>query len=96
MRPLHLQRLDMALNPRKQEQRKEAMEREIHKYETTFGQIDLEKRYHVFFDLLWYGQLPCTDVKGLTSEIKDELSFLKKCYWKGKELSCNSIFQKRR
>ena len=47
------------------------------------------------FDLLWYGQLPCTDVKGLTSEIKDELSFSKKCYGKGKELSCNSIFQKR-
>ena len=95
VRPLHLQRLDMALNPSKQEQRQKAKEREIHQYEKTFGQIDLEKWYHSYFDLLWYGQLPCTDVKGLTSEIKDELSFLKKCYWKGKELSCNSIFQKR-
>ena len=54
----------------------------------------MDKKYEAYFELLWYGQLPCTDVKGLTSGFKDELSFLKKCYWKGLEISCNSIFQK--
>ena len=39
--------------------------------------------------------MPCTDVKGVTSELKDELAFIKKCYWKEKEIDCKAIFQKR-
>ena len=47
------------------------------------------------FELLWYSQLPCLDVKGITSEERDELSFIKRCYWKNRPISCNAIFQKR-
>ena len=55
----------------------------------------MNKSYKQLFELLWYSQMPCFDVKGLTSEAKDELSFLKKCYWKEEPISCNAIFQER-
>ena len=47
------------------------------------------------FDLLWYTQLPCSDVRGLTSNVKDELSFIKRCYWKKEPIACSALFQKR-
>ena len=47
------------------------------------------------FELLWYSQMPCFDVNGLTSKAKDELSFLKKCFWKNNPISCNAIFNQR-
>ena len=67
----------------------------IQEYEDSYGSIDLEKSYSALFELLWYGQMPCNDIRGITSEAKDELSFIKKCYWKGEAISCNAIFQKR-
>ena len=39
--------------------------------------------------------MPCFDVKGLTSEAKDELSFIKRCYWKENPINCTAIFQQR-
>ena len=47
------------------------------------------------FELLWYSQMPCFDVKGLTSIAKDEVSFLKKCFWKENPISCSAIFNLR-
>ena len=55
----------------------------------------MEKSYEPMFELLWYSQMPCIDIKGITSEQKDELSFVKRCYWKNQPISCNAIFQKR-
>ena len=67
----------------------------MQRYEEKFGSIDMEKSYKSLFELLWYSQMPCFDVKGLTSKAKDELSFLKKCFWKEKPISCNAIFNQR-
>ena len=39
--------------------------------------------------------MPCFDVKGLTSETKDEISFLKRCFWKENPINCTAIFQQR-
>ena len=39
--------------------------------------------------------MPCFDVKNLTSQAKDEMSFLKKCFWKDNPISCNAIFTQR-
>ena len=39
--------------------------------------------------------MPCFDVKGLTSKAKDELSFIKRCYWKENPINCTAIFQQR-
>ena len=93
--PLNIQKLDTALDPTKEEERNIQTQKEIKNYEETFGSLDLEKSFPYLFELLWYSQLPCTDVKGLTSEVKDELSMIKRCFWKNRPISCNSIFQKR-
>ena len=95
LKPRNIQKLDLSLDPNKKEERENQTRNAIRRYDEDFGLIDLEKSYHSLFELLWYGQMPCTDVRGITSEMKDELSFLKKCYWKGTEIDCNSIFQKR-
>ena len=47
------------------------------------------------FEILWYSQLPCFDVKNITSQTKDEISLMKRCYWKEIEISCSSIFSTR-
>ena len=79
---------------RKAERQAQAAEA-VDDYTNTFGSVDMDKSYLPLFELLWYSQLPCTDVIGLTSRAKDELSFIKRCYWKDKLVSCNAIFQKR-
>ena len=94
-KPLNIQKLDMSLDPGKKVERENQTKAAIKRYEDSFGKIDLDKSYQPLFELLWHGQMPCNDIKGLTSQAKDELSFIKKCYWKGEPISCNSIFQKR-
>ena len=94
MKPLNIQRLETSLDPTKEEEKKRQINEAIHSYNERFGNLDLERSYQPLFELLWYSQMPCTDIKGLTSEVKDELSFIKKCYWKEKEVTCNQIFQK--
>ena len=42
--------------------------------------------------MLWYSNLPCFDVHGVTSEVPDEKSILKACYWKGNSIPCAAIF----
>ena len=91
----NIQKLDLSLDPEKSEERENQTKDAIRRYNESFGALDLEKTYLPLFELLWYGQMPCNDVKGLTSETLDELSFIKKCYWKDKLVSCNAIFQKR-
>ena len=71
------------------------MEEHFLSYEERFGALDLVTSYEHFFQLLWYAQMPCVDIEGVTSQAKDEIGFLKQCYWKGHLVSCNSIFQKR-
>ena len=93
--PSNIQKLDLSLDPEKTEERENQTKEAIRRYNESFGALDLEKTYLPLFELLWYGQMPCNDVKGLTSETPDELSFIKKCYWKDKLVSCNAIFQKR-
>ena len=92
---MNLQKLDLALDPNKNAERESQTNEGIRKYDEKFGAIDFERSYMPLFELLWYGQLPCTDVKGITSTMKDELAFIKKCYWKERSVNCNAIFQKR-
>ena len=55
--------------------------------------MNLDKSYKALFEILWYTQLPCFDVKDVTSNSKDQMSIIKKCYWKEKEISCPAIFK---
>ena len=90
----NIQKLEVSIDPTKVEERLIKIRAAVQEYEENFGSLDFVKSYSSLFELLWYGQLPCTDVKGITSEIKNEMAFIKRCYWKGRKISCNSIFQK--
>ena len=38
--------------------------------------MDLEKSYPALFELLWYSQMPCFDVQGVTGDTKDEFGIV--------------------
>ena len=61
-------------------------------YHKNFGQMDITKSYEKLFELLWYTRLPCFDVKGITSKERDEMSVIKRCYWRSKVVDCASVF----
>ena len=83
------------MDPAKSEERERQTNESIEIYNKNFGSLDMKNSYLPLFELLWYAQMPCVDIKGITSERKDEISFIKRCYWKGDPISCNAIFQKR-
>lgn len=94
-RPENIKNIDISLDPTKVEEREQKKKESMQNYEETFGSLDTNGSYAAMFELLWYSQMPCFDVKGLTSSSKDELSFLKRCYWKQKRINCATIFQQR-
>ena len=87
--------IDVSIDPTKIEEREKKTKESIENYEESFGSLDMDKSYEALFELLWYSQMPCFDVKGLTSEAKDEISFLKRCFWKENPINCTAIFQQR-
>ena len=94
-KPENIEKFDLFLDPEKDEERLKQVKESITAYDEKFGSLDMEKSYEPMFELLWYSQMPCIDIKGITSEQRDELSFIKRCYWKNRPISCNAIFQKR-
>ena len=94
-KPKNIQRLDTSLDPTKEEERMEKIQEATKKYREKYAEFEIEKAYQPMFNLLWYSQLPCQDIAGITSSTKDEMSFIKRCYWKKTQISCNAIFQKR-
>ena len=56
------------------------------------SQMDLDKSYPSIFELLWYSQLPCFDVKDVTSKKSGQFGLIKGCSWKGVSLPCSAIF----
>ena len=87
-----IQTLNMMLDPSKTKDREKKIGLAQEKYNKDFGELDLAKSYVKLLELLWYSRLPCFDVKGLTSEQKDEMSVIKRCYWRGEMVDCASIF----
>ena len=55
--------------------------------------MNLQKSYSSLFEILWYTQLPCFDVEGVTSDEKNQYGLLKACYWKGMKVPCSKIFK---
>ena len=80
-------------DPNKQTEREERTQEAKIEYEENFGKADLQKAYDSLFEILWYSQLPCYDVKDVTSNSPDQMSIIKKCYWKEKTISCPAIFK---
>ena len=90
--PESIKKLGLTLDPSKSQERKEKVKEAQRRYDDEFGFLDMEKAYSNLFEILWYSQLPCYDIKNITSENKDEMSLIKRCYWKGQKMSCSSIF----
>ena len=93
--PYNIQRLDLAFNPEMRQLRENKELEEKEEYDRNFGQIDIKESYRNLFELLWYSQLPCFDIRNLTSRVRDEISVVKRCYWKGLTMSCSSLFSMR-
>ena len=91
--PKNIQKMNLLLNPAKKDDRKEKEEKAIKKYDDTFGEMNLQASYHSLFMIMWYSQLPCFDVKNITSTAAGETSIIKKCFWKEKEMDCPTIFR---
>ena len=53
-----------------------------------------ERVYKIFMTLLWFTNMPCSDIQTITSEISSEKSVLKSCKWKGQPINCSAIFKK--
>ena len=64
-KPLNIEKLELSLDPNREDERNLETLKVIRGYEDTFGSLDLEKSYMDLFELLWNSQLPCTDVKGI-------------------------------
>ncbi len=58
-----------------------------------FDSLDSKAAFPNLFELLWYSQLPCFDVEGVTSDYDGHRSLLKRCTWKGVVLNCSAIFR---
>lgn len=93
--PIGIQKLSAMLDPNDKVSRHELVEEEKRKYRENFGSIDIKKSYENLFEVLWYSQLPCYDIKDITSSVKDQMSVIKRCFWKGMDVNCSAIFQKR-
>jgi hypothetical protein len=48
--------------------------------------------YETLFSILWYANLPCFDIKGITANRNGDRSILKSCKWKGVDIPCSAIF----
>ena len=91
--PKNLQKMNLLLNPDKKGERKENEVKAQQKYEDEFGNMDLQASFPNLFTIMWYSQLPCFDVKNITSNAAGKTSIIKKCFWKEKELDCPTIFK---
>ena len=63
--PPNIAKLDMSLDPTKENDRQQATKKEIKTYDDNFGALDYERSFSALFELLWYAQMPCFDVRGM-------------------------------
>ena len=91
--PSNIQKLNLLLDPEKKKEREEKVRKARSDFQDNFGGMNYTVAYDSLFEILWYSQLPCFDVRNVTSNALDELSIIKKCSWKGKEMPCPKIFK---
>ena len=93
--PAGIEKLNNMLDPNKTSERIRIKNASMETYREEFGSIDMTTSYPNFFEIMWYSQMPCYDVRGLTSKVKDEMSLIKRCLWKGITVNCAAIFDTR-
>ena len=85
--------MELSFNPTMIPERKKMAQRAKEDVKKNFALMDLKNSYDSLFEVLWYTQLPCFDVNGITSTKKDEFGLLKSCSWKGVQVPCSLIFK---
>ena len=73
-----VEKLDLVYNPSLVRDRRRMVTLAREGVREIFRRMDLEASYTALFEILWYSQLPCFDVKGVTSKTQDEYG---KEYW---------------
>ena len=93
LKPDNIKKLNLLLDPSKKRERNETKHLAEENYYKQFGDMDMITSYKYMYEVLWYSQLPCFDLKNITSNSPGEAAIIKKCYWKGEEMHCPSIFK---
>ena len=88
-----VQKLNLLLEPEKEQERQAKMKKAEEDFSEQYGDMDFNTTYSNLFEILWYSQMPCFDVINVTANDPDQMSMIKQCFWKGKEISCASIFK---
>jgi hypothetical protein len=57
-----------------------------------FKLLDKSASYRSIFSSLWYANLPCYDLRGLTAQSNGDSAFIKFCSWRGISIPCSQIF----
>ena len=84
--------LNLMLDPAKEPEREQTVKAKKEEWIKKFGNLNFTQAYEKLFELLWYSRLPCVDVRDVTSKERDEMSIIKRCYWRGELVDCASIF----
>ena len=85
--------IEMAFNPALSHFAKQLQVQQRQISKEKYQRMNLTHSYQSMFGILWYTQLPCFDVKEITSDKDQEHGMLKACYWKGKKVPCSKIFK---
>ena len=84
--------LEYAINPVYRTESESLTAAAIKDVAANFDGMD-KKGYAKLFEILWYKQLPCFDVRGRTSEANNQHGMIKYCEWKGLRIPCSAIFK---
>ena len=84
--------LEYAINPVYKKESESLSNQAIQNAHSTFDTMD-QKGYKSLFEVLWYQQLPCFDVKSTTSVSNHQHGMIKYCEWKGRTIPCSAIFK---
>ena len=85
--------MELSFNPTMVSERQRMAKQAEQNVKDNFNSMDLENSYHSLFEVLWYTQLPCFDVRGITSNRQYDYGLLKLCIWKGFRVPCSKIFK---
>ena len=66
------EKLDLTFNPARHVEYMLDMEAQRAEARDMYENMDMEKSYQGIFELLWYSQMPCFDIKEITSSANNE------------------------
>ena len=84
--------LEYAFNPEWRKDYNFLIEEARIDYDASFGKMDMNRSYNNLFEILWYTQIPCFDVKQVTSTQQNQNGMIKSCTWRGMKLPCSKLF----